>query len=305
MFVTIAGDTGVMAKTLLFIVNPRAGRTRSAGPLFGAVSHFCEAGYLVSVRQTREPGHAVELAAEEGGNFDCVVCCGGDGTLNETVSGLLRLDAPPPLGYIPGGSTNDFAASLGLSAGPVEAARQITASQGTLLDIGRFNGRPFVYIASFGAFTKVSYSAPQSIKNDLGHLAYILEGVKDLSTLRPYRAAVSAGGETFDGRFLFGAVTNTTSVGGLMKLQKDKVVLDDGLFEMLLIPNPTSASELQALIRCLVLQDFEGAGVIFRHVSAVTVQTPEAFPWTLDGEYGSGAEKIEIVNEQRKLHFLL
>ena len=142
-------------------------------------------------------------------------------------------------------------------------------------------------------------------KNDLGHLAYILEGVKDLSTLRPYRAAVSAGGETFDGRFLFGAVTNTTSVGGLMKLQKDKVVLDDGLFEMLLIPNPTSASELQALIRCLVLQDFEGAGVIFRHVSAVTVQTPEAFPWTLDGEYGSGAEKIEIVNEQRKLHFLL
>lgn len=303
MFVTIAGDS--MAKTLLLIVNPRAGRARSAGPLFGAVSHFCEEGYLVSVRQTREPGHAVEIAAGEGGKFDCVVCCGGDGTLNETVNGLLRLDAPPPLGYIPGGSTNDFAASLGLPADPVEAARRITASQGTMLDIGRFNGRPFVYIASFGAFTKVSYSAPQSIKNDLGHLAYILEGVKDLSTLRPYRASVSTGGETFDGSFLFGSVTNTTSVGGLMKLQKDKVVLDDGLFEMLLIPNPTSAFELQALIRCLVLQDFEGTGVIFRHVSAVTVQTPEGFPWTLDGEYGSGAERIEIVNEHKKLNFLL
>lgn len=294
-----------MAETLLFIVNPKAGKTRSTAPLFGAVSCFCEAGYLVSVRQTQGPGHAAELAAELGEQFDRVVCFGGDGTLNETASGLLRLDAPPPLGYIPGGSTNDFAASLGLSPDPVEAARQITESRGTLLDIGRFNGRPFVYIASFGAFTKASYSAPQSIKNDLGHLAYILEGVKDLSTLRPYRAAISTGGETFDGRFLFGAVTNTTSVGGLMKLQKDKVVLDDGLFELLLIPTPATALELQALIRCLVLQDFEGAGVIFRHVSAVTVQTPEGFPWTLDGEYGSGSETVEIVNEQKKLNFLL
>ena len=296
-----------MPKTLLFIINPRAGRTRpnANAALFDAVARFCEAGYLVSVRLTAHQGHAAEIAAEEGASFDRVVCCGGDGTLNETVRGAMALPAPPPIGYIPGGSTNDFAASLSLPTDPVEAARRVTASEGKLLDVGTFNGRPFIYVASFGAFTRASYSAPQSIKNDLGHLAYLLEGVRDLSTLRPYRAAVSAGGETFDGRFLFGAVTNTTSVGGLMKLQKDKVVLDDGLFEMLLIPNPTSASELQALIRCLVLQDFEGAGVIFRHVSAVTVQTPEAFPWTLDGEYGSGAEKIEIVNEQRKLHFLL
>ena len=294
-----------MAKTLLFIVNPRAGKTRSAAPLFSSAAHFCEAGYLVSIRQTQGPGHASELVAEEGGQFDCVVCCGGDGTLNETVNGLLRLESPPPLGYIPGGSTNDFAASLGLPADPLEAAQQITASPGRLLDVGSFNGRPFVYIASFGAFTKVSYSAPQSIKNDLGHLAYLLEGVKDLSTLRPYRAVVTTGGEEFDGSFLFGAVTNTTSVGGLMKLQKDKVVLDDGLFEMLLIPTPTTAMDLEARIRWLVLQDFEGAGVIFRHVSEVTVQTPEAFPWTLDGEYGSGAEQIRIVNQQQKLNFLL
>ena len=294
-----------MAKTLLFIVNPRAGRTRSAAPLFAAAAHFSEAGYLVSIRQTQHPGHAAELVVEEGEQYDRIVCCGGDGTLNETVAGLMQLAAPPPLGYIPGGSTNDFAASLGLPADPLAAAQRITASAGKPLDIGTFNGRSFVYVASFGAFTRASYSASQSIKNDLGHLAYILEGVKDLSTLRPYRASVSTGGETFDGSFLFGSVTNTTSVGGLMKLQKDKVVLDDGLFEMLLIPNPTSAFELQALIRCLVLQDFEGTGVIFRHVSAVTVQTPEGFPWTLDGEYGSGAERIEIVNEHKKLNFLL
>ena len=163
-----------MAKTLLLIVNPRAGRTRSMAPLFEAVSHFSEEGYLVSVRQTRHAGHAAEIVEEEGASFDRIVCCGGDGTLNETVSGVMRLSDPPPLGYIPSGSTNDFAASLELSPDALQTAKRITASQGRALDVGSFNGRPFVYVASFGAFTRASYSAPQSIKNDLGHLAYIL-----------------------------------------------------------------------------------------------------------------------------------
>lgn len=294
-----------MAKTLLLIVNPRAGRTRSAAPLFDAVAHFCEEGYLVSVRRTAHPGHAAEIVEAEGAAFDRIVCCGGDGTLNETVRGAMTLDAPPPVGYIPGGSTNDFAASLSLSPDPLLAAEQITASQGRRLDIGTFNGRPFVYVASFGAFTRASYAAPQSIKNDLGHLAYLLEGVRDLSTLRPYPATVTTEDEIFDGDFLFGAVTNATSVGGLMKLHRDQVVLDDGLFELLLIPNPTSASELQNLVRCLILQDFTGSGVVFRHVPAVAVETPEGFPWTLDGEYGSGAERVEIRNLHQRLTFLL
>ena len=294
-----------MAKTLLLIVNPRAGRTRSAAPLFDAAAHFCEEGYLVSIRRTAHPGHAAEIVEAEGAAFDRIVCCGGDGTLNETVRGAMALPAPPPIGYIPGGSTNDFAASLSLPTDPVEAARRVTASEGKLLDVGTFNGRPFIYVASFGAFTKASYSAPQSIKNDLGHLAYLLEGVRDLSTLRPYRATVATEEEVFDGDFLFGAVTNATSVGGLMKLNKDHVVLDDGLFELLLVPNPASMSGLQELIRALVLQDFTGSGVVFRHVPAVTVTTPEGFPWTLDGEYGSGAEDVVIKNLPRRLTFLL
>ena len=227
-----------MAKTLLLILNPRAGRTRSTAPLFDAVAHFCEAGYLVSVRRTTHPGHAAEIVEAEGADFDRIVCCGGDGTLNETVRGAMRLD------------------------------------------VGSLNGRPFVYVASFGAFTRSSYAAPQSIKNDLGHLAYILQGVRDLSSLRPYPAVVTTEEELFDGEFLFGAVTNATSVGGLMKLNKE-------------------------LIRCLILQDFTGSGIIFRHVPAVTVETPEGFPWTLDGEFGSGAERVEIQNLPRRLEFLL
>ena len=294
-----------MAKTLMLIVNPRAGRSRSLAPLLNAISLFSEADYLVSLRQTTAQGDATRFVRENGAAFDRIVCYGGDGTLNDTVTGLMDLPVPPPLGYIPGGSTNDFAASLHLSDQPAEAAKQILDSIGKKLDVGTFNGRPFVYVASFGAFTKASYSAPQSAKNDLGHLAYILEGVKDLSTLRPYEATVTADGETFSGSFLFGAVTNATSVGGLMKLPEDQVVLDDGRFELLLIPNPKSPLDLQALLRSLLLQDYTGDGVIFRHASDIVVETPESFPWTLDGEYGPGQERIEIHNLKQKLTFLL
>ena len=294
-----------MAKTLMLIVNPRAGRSRSLAPLLNAISLFSEADYLVSLRQTTGQGDATRFVRENGAAFDRIVCYGGDGTLNETVTGLMDLPVPPPLGYIPGGSTNDFAASLHLSDQPAEAAKQILDSSGKKLDVGTFNGRPFVYVASFGAFTKASYSAPQSAKNDLGHLAYILEGVKDLSTLRPYEATVTADGETFSGSFLFGAVPNATSVGGLMKLPEDQVVLDDGRFELLLIPNPKSPLDLQALLRSLLLQDYTGDGVIFRHASDIVVETPESFPWTLDGEYGPGQERIEIHNLRQKLTFLL
>ena len=294
-----------MAKTLMLIVNPRAGRSRSLAPLLNAISLFSEADYLVSLRQTTGQGDATRFVRENGAAFDRIVCYGGDGTLNETVTGLMDLPVPPPLGYIPGGSTNDFAASLHLSDQPAEVAKQILDSSGKKLDVGTFNGRPFVYVASFGAFTKASYSAPQSAKNDLGHLAYILEGVKDLSTLRPYEATVTADGETFSGSFLFGAVTNATSVGGLMKLPEDQVVLDDGRFELLLIPNPKSPLDLQALLRSLLLQDYTGDGVIFRHASDIVVETPESFPWTLDGEYGPGQERIEIHNLRQKRTFLL
>lgn len=294
-----------MANTLLFIVNPRAGRTRSTAPLFDAVAHFCASGYLVDLRLTQAREDATRLAREMGGKFDAVVCCGGDGTLNETVTGLMDLPSPPPLGYIPAGSTNDFAASLHLPDQPLEAARVITASGGRPLDVGSFNGRPFIYVASFGAFTRASYSAPQNVKNDLGHLAYILEGVKDLSTLRPYRASVATEEECFDGEFLFGAVTNATSVGGLVKLKEDQVCLDDGLFELLLIPNPKSIADLQGLARSLLLQDFTGGGVIFRHVHTLTVQTPEDLPWALDGEFDPGGAQVEIHNLHRRLTFLI
>ena len=292
-----------MAKTLLLIVNPRAGRRRSRSFFFDVISIFSQAGYLVSLQQTQGPGDAECLAREEGPRFDLVVCYGGDGTLNQTVNGLAALASPPPVGYIAGGSTNDFAASLRLPADPVEAAGLIVTSAGRHLDVGRFNDRRFIYIASFGAFTKASYAAPQNIKNDLGHLAYIIEGVKDLPTLRYYRARVQADSEVFEGRFLFGAVANATSIGGLLKLSHEDVVMDDGKFELLLVPEPKNLAALNDMIRALILQEFDdnNAGLIMRHVSRLSITTEEPLPWSLDGEASPAVSQVEILNLHREL----
>ena len=292
-----------MAKTLLLLVNPKAGKRRSHAFFFDVISLFSQAGYLISLQQTRGPGDAVRIAREEAPRYDLVVCYGGDGTLSQAANGLLALSQRPPLGYIAGGSTNDFAASLGLPLDPVDAARHILSSSGRRLDVGRFNDRNFVYVASFGAFTKASYSAPQDMKNELGHLAYIIEGVKDLSTLRFYRARIEADGEVFDGRFLFGAVANATSIGGLIKLSSDDVSLDDGKFEMLLIPEPKTLAALNDMLRALLLQEFDDAntGLIMRHVSHVSVSTEDALSWTLDGEPSPPARQVEIQNLQKEL----
>jgi YegS/Rv2252/BmrU family lipid kinase len=292
-----------MQKKLLLIVNPKAGKRRSRAWFFDVMAVFSQAGYLTCLRQTAGPGDAQRIAREEGAAYDRVVCCGGDGTLNQTVNGILELDAPPPVGYIACGSTNDFAASIHLPSEPAAAAGQIAASGGRQLDVGLFNDRHFMYVASFGAFTKVSYSAPQSTKNELGHLAYIIEGMKDLSTLRLYPARIEADGEVFEGRFLFGAIANTTSLGGVMKIRHDAVDMSDGLFELILVPEPKSPAVLNDMIRAVLLQEYSGRqGIIFRHVSDVVVESPEALDWSLDGESAMGYHRAEITALHKKLH---
>ncbi len=292
-------------QTLLMIVNPRAGRNKSPAPLFDAAAIFCESGYLLSIHRTTAPGDAAAYAAREGGQYDVVVAVGGDGTLNEVACGLMQLQHPPLLGYLPQGSTNDFAASLRISSNPAEAAQAIVRHQPRMLDVGRWNQRHFIYVASFGAFTSTSYTASQAAKNALGHFAYILEGMKDLNSLRPYRLRIQADGDTLDGEYLFGAVCNSTSIGGLMKLDPERVVLDDGKFEMLLVPSPKTAADLQNLVLALLNQQYDSQGLVFRHVSSLRLETEEELPWSLDGEYAPSVPVVDIVNRQRALRMLL
>ena len=294
-----------MERKLLLIVNPKAGRTQSNGPLFDAVSVFSEADYLVRVHNTAAAGDARETAAREGGNYDLVVACGGDGTLNEVVSGISTLEHPPLLGYLPRGSTNDFASSLQIPKDPAEAARKMMAGSVRQLDAGCWNERTFIYVASFGAFTKSSYAASQKAKNALGHFAYILEGMLDLNTLRPYKMKLTADGEVLDGEYLFGAVCNSTSIGGLMKLDPDRVVMDDGKFELLLIPSPKTPLALQNLVLALLNQQYDSEGVVFRHISTLHVEPEDALPWSLDGEYAPSSPMVNVENRQGVLRMLL
>ena len=281
-------------KKLLFIVNPRAGKTKSTAPLFDAVAAFSRAGYLVRVFVTEAGGQARDIAAKWGGQYDLVVCAGGDGTLNETISGLMQLEQRPPLGYLPNGSTNDFAASLHLHTTVEAAARAVAGGVPYSLDIGRHNDRYFAYVASFGAFTRSSYSASQAAKNALGHFAYILEGLGDLDSLRPYRCAIDADGEHFEGDFIFGAVCNSTSLGGLVKLDPKHVSMDDGTLELLLLRMPKTALDLQNLITAMTRMQYDYPGVIFRHVKNVVLTTDENISWSLDGEYAASAPRVEI-----------
>ncbi|MBR3560095.1 MAG: diacylglycerol kinase family lipid kinase [Oscillospiraceae bacterium] len=297
-----------MSKKLLFIVNPRAGRNKSRAPLFDAAAIYSEAGYLVNIRITRRRAEATRLAEKLGADYDLVVCHGGDGTLNETVNGIMKLPAAsrPQVSYLPGGSTNDFAASLSISNEPAVAAQSAMRLHPRKLDVGRFGRRFFVYVASFGAFTKASYSVPQDVKNVFGHFAYILEGVRDLDTLHPYRMKLTADGEVFDGEYLFGAISNSTSIAGMMKLSPEDVSFNDGEFELLLVPVPKTPAALQALTRALMYQEYsEGEGLIFRHVRHVVAETEENIPWTLDGEFVPGAPKIDISIEEGGVEMLL
>ncbi|MBQ6987505.1 MAG: diacylglycerol kinase family lipid kinase [Oscillibacter sp.] len=292
-------------KKLLMIVNPRAGRNKSRGPLYDAAAIFSGNGYLVRIHNTVAPGDARDCARREGGHYDAVVAVGGDGTLNEVVTGLMKLEHPPALGYLPQGSTNDFAASLRLSQDPAEAAMTVAQSPGRRLDIGQWNRRYFVYVASFGAFTRSSYSAPQNVKNALGHFAYFLEGVKDLDSLRPYPIRLTADGESLDGEYLFGAVCNTLSIGGIVKLTPEQVALDDGQFELLLVPNPRTPADLQDFMVSFMNQDYAGKGLVFRHASSIHVETDDVLPWSLDGEYAPGVPSVDITNRPRALSMLL
>ena len=294
-----------MDKKLLFIVNPRAGRTKSFAPLFDAVACFSKAGYLVKVFLTEGRGDATRAAAELGGAYDLVVCAGGDGTFNEMVSGLMQLDHPPVLGYIPFGSTNDCATTLGLSKVPRQAAIA-AAEKGipTPIDIGRLNGAPFVYVAAFGAFSAVSYETPQNMKNAMGHLAYIIEGVKRLPIGEKYPARVEVGDRVFEEEFLFCSISNTTSIGGFSLDKSVEATLDDGEFEVLLIKAPTSVAEANTIVSKLLARDFNNELIHLLHADSVTVHFPMPTKWTLDGEYGGEHTDVSVQVLANALHMV-
>lgn len=284
-------------KKLLLIINPVSGRMRISTAFFDIVRVFSDAGYIVTVQMTRARGDATRMIAEMGAQHDLIVVCGGDGTLNEGIMGIIDSGIDCPIGYIPCGTTNDFAAGLGLERENLKlAAERIVRGTPTVIDIGLFGAhRYFSYIASFGAFTGTSYNVPQASKNALGHLAYILEGVRDLPNIRPIRARVTLDDEmVVEGTYIFGSVSNATSIGGVVKLAAEKVNFSDGIFEVILVREPRSPLEISKALLAMQTGKYEDTCIQFYHAKNVRVEMQKAEPWALDGEYAMGGQTTEI-----------
>ncbi|WP_186423121.1 diacylglycerol/lipid kinase family protein [Lacrimispora celerecrescens] len=292
-------------KKILFIFNPRSGKAQIRNKLMDILDIFTKAGYELLVQVTQRTGDAMEAAAAYGDSVDLVVCSGGDGTLNETISGLMKLDNIPDLGYIPAGSTNDFASSLKISKSMVKAAEAAVFGEPFPIDIGCFCGdRHFVYIAAFGAFTEVSYLTPQDKKNVLGHQAYMLEGMKSLASIQSYELRIECEELTLEGEFIFGMITNTMSVGGFKGLVTQDVALDDGEFEVLLIRTPKTPLDLTNIINYMFLKEEPNEYVHKFRTRSLRILSKEPIDWVLDGEFGGTRREVNIINLKKRIRIM-
>lgn len=287
-------------------MNPCSGKKKANAFLADIISVFNRAEYEVTVHMTSAQGDATKVVAERGEFYDLLVCIGGDGTFNEVVTGLSALVPRPPVGYIPAGSTNDFAGSLHLSKDVVAAAHAIMDGTPHSLDLGDFNGRCFSYIASFGAFTRTSYATPQSLKNMLGHTAYLLAGVKELTSLRSHHLKfTTADGTVYEDDYIFGAISNSTSVAGVLTLDPNLVDMNDGLFELLLVRKPHSLLEMGDCVLALTTQDYNSPMITFVSTPSVEIDAPEDMDWTLDGEFQAGACHCSVTNRHSAVNIIL
>ena len=293
-------------KRLLFIYNPHAGKELLKPKLSDIIDIFVKAGYEVVAYPTQSYRDAYRKVSEyDSDEYDLVVCSGGDGTIDEVVTGMMQRDKRDPIGYIPTGTTNDFANSLHIPKGLLRAADN--AVNGTLFpcDVGKFNDDIFVYIAAFGLFTDVSYQTKQEMKNVLGHLAYVLEGTKRLFNVPSYRIKVTHDGETLEDEFIFGMVTNSRSVGGFRNMIGKQVVFDDGLFEVTLIKTPKNPLALQEIVASLLIEQVDTKHMYSLKTGRITFESLEEIPWTLDGEFGGAHDEVTVENLNRQLRIMV
>lgn len=291
-------------RNLLFIYNPHSGKGMVKENLSDIVDCFVKNHYQVGVYPTQGRLDAKEQIIHTAYQYEHIVCCGGDGTLNEVISGLMELPMRPTLGYIPAGSTNDFAQSIRLPKNMIEAANIAVNGLPVMVDIGNFGKKNFIYIAAFGAFTDVSYMTSQEMKNIMGHSAYLVEAVKQFTSIRPYHMRISYDGNVVEGDFLYGMVTNSVSVGGFKRITGKNVVLDDGFFEVTLIKQPKNPLDIQMILSGLIGMDVKSDCIVSFKASKMVFNADEKVPWVLDGEYGGSPKKVRVYNNSRAIKIL-
>ncbi len=285
-------------KKLMLIVNPAAGRGAYKLNLPDALLLLDRGGFRTTLFFTAGRGDATELAAAHGAEYDVVACVGGDGTLSEVLAGLMRLDNPPPIGYFPMGTTNDVATTLDLPKNDtIGAARRILTGTPHPFDVGGFgDGEYFAYIAAFGMFTEVSYATPQTQKKALGHLAYVLQGMAQLPKIEAVHARVEYDGGVIEGRFLYGSMSNSTSVAGILRLKEEMVSLGDGQSELVLVREPQTIDGFGAILTSALTQNFDCPDLLILHTTKARFVFDKPVPWTRDGEDGGAHTELTLRN---------
>ena len=294
-------------KKIYFIYNPHSGKEQISSKLNEIIRTLAERDNELTVVPTIGYLDAMERISDLPDGYDLVVCSGGDGTLDEVVTGMMKRskERRVPIGYIPAGTTNDFARSLEIPRNMADAAKNVMIGRPFACDIGSFNEDSFVYIASFGIFTEVSYSTKQEVKNVLGHMAYILEGMKSLYNIKSYKMKVFSDEIDFEGDFLFGMVTNSKSVAGFKGLVKGDVQFDDGVYEVTFIKRPKNPLEIQEILASLLLEEIDSNYMYSFRTRRLIVESEEMVPWTLDGEFGGEHTRVEIENNQRAVEIII
>lgn len=292
-------------KKLYFILNLQSGKATISSKLAVVIDMFTKAGYEVTARSTQERMDACAAAKYAcGQGFDLIVCSGGDGTLNEVIQGIMRSEKKLPIGYIPAGSTNDFARGVGIPRNIIDAVQWIIDGKKYPCDIGSFNDKFFTYIAAFGAFTEVTYETSQQVKNVLGHVAYVLNGISRLKNIKSYHMKITYDDEIIEDNYIFGMVTNSSSVAGLLSL--NNFLLDDGLYEVTLIKTPGNPLDLQRIIHSLlnIDIDIDTAYIKSFRTSKIRFECDDELQWTIDGEFGGAYKTVDVCNNKQAIELM-
>lgn len=294
-----------MSHNTFVVVNPCSGKAKMKTKLLDVVQVLSDAGHIITVYTTKQRNDATQVVANLSEQYDTIICCGGDGTLNEVISGMMLNKNKYTLGYIPAGTLNEWSTGLKISKTIKKAAEDIVKRNTIMLDIGKFADKYFTYTASFGAFTEVSYSAPQQVKNTWGQLAYFFEGIKSLGNIKPVHLKFICDGKEIEDDFLFGSISNSMSVGGVVKFDETSVKLNDGLFEILLIKKPVNIIGFNSIIDGILKKDLSKKELYFLHAKKIEIIGAEGVDFTLDGEHAKGKENLVIENLHSAVSFIV
>lgn len=294
-----------MGKNMLFVYNPRAGKAQIRSNLLDIIDIFVKADYEVTAYPTQKPGDAIKAVKNRREGYDIVVCSGGDGTLDEVVRGMMRCEEKLPIGYVPAGSTNDFANSLKIPRSMIKAADVVVNGKMFKCDVGAFNDDSFIYVAAFGIFTDVAYETKQDLKNVLGHTAYLLEGMKRLSSIKSYNMKITCDDMELEEEYIYGMITNSNSVAGFKGITGKDVELNDGMFEVTLIRRPAILKDMNDIMAALTDKRIDSDAIKVFKASKITIESEQEVAWTLDGEYGGSHNKVVIENKREALEIMV